>query len=916
MLTTHANEATDLASDAGRRSAPEADSSQPEVAPLGAIDAYARTVGARATPPPPALPPPPPNMSAVGHALASGHGSRALDWLQPDGFTYLQRSAGNRAVAGLVARRNHTGLSTISRTGSAPTVARAVTKTKVVRHKLPVLIGDGTAANPGMSVSEFEAYISRQADWSIEPSVSGADRTRLWAVANLLGEGSHFGTALGELRLRELATASAADLVSIRGYAEGAKGTPANVRITRPDASIARVKELGAAMRDLATFVPAPVLRICFNQTGLESLVDEKLIGELKTYYRDFTPTIENPKEQAPLLVLLRGTIAPFAALKDWVHDLHHLTPDTRLQLVTNVADKSRARPVMLVLMSGLDWNGAFLQKANLESAVKNPKNLALLVQGAKSLADETAKVNKIADDYGQKPVGAAKARLGQVVIAGHGQSTTVEQTTTGAGATGVKDKRVDYGSADLHPTAPGDDSEKLIDAVLSRMDPKDANLVFAGCLVGSHDIPESPDLKNRAKAAKAINDLLKKDPNLRDLVQIRMKALKVKGKVEAANASTTFSAFNLDADGKARLSLVWDPDVGGSKKKYVRTGAEPEGALRAALETWADPSLGPKWTTTQMRKHVADQAATKEWWQSITRTAFKIALPAAGDVDPSVLANLAHRVESWLLAGWNDSASVDRLVHHVKAAEGPVLYPVMLASDRNDPSFPHLPIVVQEAWMHIDATHEAAFMAAIGATPLKRTELAKHLSAGVVDPHLATMLKTVDPLKPTRAQLYLALLIAVERGSGMPAPVQTLLRDAAGGKKTTAFPAALNVVDLLDGTGELVVLRAIGLAPGAPAAKGAPATPDEANVDVDFDKTNETFVAVAPRIVKIGASPKTIYAKPDKTSAITGVLLGGALMIGGVMTAQKSLQIVGTAGGFTVVDLDAKLGFVDGALP
>jgi hypothetical protein len=251
-----------------------------------------------------------------------------------------------------------------------------------------------------------------------------------------------------------------------------------------------------------------------------------------------------------------------------------------------------------------------------------------------------------------------------------------------------------------------------------------------------------------------------------------------------------------------------------------------------------------------------------------------------------------------------------------VTAAEAPKLYPVMLKSDHATPAFPHLPIVIQEAWMAVDPTHEANFLAEIGKTKLKRTELEKHLSAAVVDPHLATMLVAADPAKPARAQLYLALTIAVDRPGAMPKEVNKLLTDAAGGKKTATFPAGLKVPDLLDGASELGVLRSIGLAPGAGGGGGGGgAIPDEANVDIDKDLTNETFVSVGAKQIAIGPAAKDVRAKPDKVSAVIADLTGGRLMIGGVDNGP-SIQVVGTVGAFTAVDVNGTIGFVDGPLP
>ncbi|HEX5965112.1 MAG TPA: DUF4157 domain-containing protein, partial [Pyrinomonadaceae bacterium] len=730
-------------------------------------------------------------------------------------------------------------------------VFRAVKPKPANRLKRIDLIGDGTAAKPGIDLGTFKGYISTQADWFVEPTLTDADRNALWKLVDMFDEGDHISMALGNLKIAELIKATKDELKFIRDYADGANAFVETVRITDPHDKMSRVIELGKAMRELATFVPTPVLRVVINQKGLEALVDENLIQVFKDYYKDFKPTIEAPAEQDALLTLFRGGLAPFTGLTDWVHDLHVFTPGTRTKLAANITNKKREKPVLLILMSGLDWNSAFFQKSALESTVLNAKNLALVIQGPTKLSEAITKVNKVADDYGQIPAKGAKPRIKQVVFAGHGQAASVEMATAGTTATNKDDKYVKYDQENLEPKKPADDSELLIDAVLQRMNPRDARVVFAGCLVGSHDIPETPDLKDPTKAAAEINASLKANPNLRDLVNQRLAALKIKGTVEAANASTTFSAFNIDPrTGKARLFLSWDPDVGGTKKDYVRTGAEPEGALRAALETWADPKLGPAWTTKTMRDFVTANAASKEWWKSLTRTAYELALPAAGDVNPAVLANLQHRVEPWLLAGWASSSNAERLGRAVKAAEADKVYGVMLVSDRKNDA--HLPIVVQQAWMTVDATHEGAFLAAIEATTLKRAELMPLLKDNVIHPKLASLLKTADPKKPSRGQLRLAVLYAIHEGELMHAEVKKLLFGAAGGAKTSSFPAALNIGPLLEGVKELEVLENIGLAPGTAPSPGQASSDVEANVDLDNNKINQTFVAVAPRKIAI----------------------------------------------------------------
>jgi hypothetical protein len=769
---------------------------------------------------------------------------------------------------------------------------------KAERKDHDALLGDGTPLKQGITVDEFHNYITKQADWFLEPSLSEADKDLLWKVADTLHQGDYVNTALGLILLTELGAAiGTPDMPFIMAYAAGADLAAQTIRITAPHNKLTRIIELGKAMTDLKAFVPGLVLRICIDQAHFEKLVDGKLIGDFKDYYTKFKPTIENPKEADPLVALLKEGLAVYITLTDWVHDLHVFTPNTRKRLVKNITDKTRKRPVLLILMSGLDWNGAFLQAENLEKVVLNIKNLALLIQGATDLKGEIAKLDKVADDYGQILKGTPKPILGQVVIAGHGQDDSVEQITPGTNAKTSNDKTVGYDQKDLKFGEADGDSEKLIDEALQRMDPNQARIVFAGCLVGSHNVKAGVITSTKTAAAE-INAAIKANPNLRDKVNARMAVLKIKGRVEAANASTQFNAFTLDASGKAKLGFSGDPDIGGTKDEYVKTGIEPEGALRAALETWADPNFGPDWTTKAMKKHVSKVKSDKNWYVTLTRMAFELALPAVGDVDPQVINDLAHRVSYWLFVGWEEMANVDHLAVTVRGAEAPKLFPAMLASDFK--TSPHLPVVVQEAWMHIDATHEPNFMSVLQATALKRLKLSAFLSKALLGPHLLNLLKFTPPALPTKGQMLLALSMAIKEGASMPVEVKDMLIKAAGGVKTTKFPAALNVKSLLDGASELSILQNIGLAPGSVQTSGPPVLND-ANLDTDNDQKNDILVDVDAHRATL-KFPVVVQSHPNFTpqSKVIAKLAKGDVV-----------NVVGTTNGWTVIDLKTKVGYV-----
>lgn len=790
--------------------------------------------------------------------------------------------------------------------GGTASVQRKVNPVPTSRHGKVALVGDGTPANPGLTVSALEAYVARQADWFSEPSLGQTDRDLVWKILMLLEEGPHMGVALAALHISAVAALPSGDLAKLKKYAACFSSSAATVQISTAAPTMARALQVGQAILDLEAFVPTPVLRVVIPESGLNYLLGPGKLAELRKYYQTFKPTLEAKEEWPHVEALLNETVAKYAALAGWIRDLHIFTRQTRTQLLANIADRSRSRPVLLVLFSASDWNTAFLQATNMQGAVMNPVNLALVVQGMPSIAAATGEVNRVADDYGQRTrrwdwstwsMVYSKGRLGQVVIAGHGSDQSVEMASPGTNPTAQGDNRyVSYDEAPIDSSNPkANGTELLIDTVLSRMDPKDANVVFAGCLVGSHNIPANTNVSNAATAQANLQAAITAHPNLADYVRQRMTALGVTGTVQAANGSTTFDSFNVNAAGRAELSNPGDPDIGGTKLQYVRTGIEPEGALRAAIECYADPAIGPAKVTTEIRTRVAGLAASTDWWECMTRVGFELCLPPApADVDISKLLDISHRIEAWFFGGWDNMINVQRMADNVKPAEATKVFSTMLAT--STATSDHLAVGAREAWLKHDPAQAAPLMAALTASSLTRETFTPLLARGILTPKLATLLPVGAP---TKGQLILALTIAALDGAGMPAPVRTFLRAAAGGKTTSTFPAALGVGPILAPTGELEILEHIGLAPTS-APTGGSSTVD-GNVDANGDNSNETFVPVSPFEAKVTASVLNVRKSASGGSKIIDTVTKGTV-----------LRVMGTTtSGWSLIDHQGKIGFV-----
>ncbi|HEV7557116.1 MAG TPA: SH3 domain-containing protein, partial [Kofleriaceae bacterium] len=512
-----------------------------------------------------------------------------------------------------------------------------------------------------------------------------------------------------------------------------------------------------------------------------------------------------------------------------------------------------------------------------------NSKMLGLIVQGMADPAGAAAEVNRIADDYGQRewtwdpkvswlPV-LGPGRLGQVVIAGHGEATRVEMGSPGTGAWADEtNHRVGYDGNDIDrkdPTKNG--TELLFDTVIKRMDPKDVDIVFAGCLVASHDVPKDTKVgANSAQAQKNLQAAIAAHPNLAEYVKSRIAVASATGKVTAANASATFDSFQVDpVTGKMGIDKPTEPKLGGTKLEYVQQGKEPEGALRAAIECFADPAIGPAKVTTEIRARVTALAASTDWWEVITRVGFELCLPGKGDVDAHKLLDVVSRIGRWFDMLWDNTSDVGAAASNTKPGEAKKVYAGMLSTANAGEA--HIAVGANEAWMKFDASKGTPFMAALTASGFTRDTFKKFLVRSIVDPQLAKLVPTTA--SPSVGQLLLALSIASQAGKSMPLAVRNMLRAAAGGKKTTTFPVALGVPALLAPYPESQILDDIGLGTSAPVvvAKGPPTI--DGNVDANADGKNETYIDVSPHGASVLAADLPVHSKPSTSAPVIATL-------------------------------------------
>ncbi len=816
-----------------------------------------------------------------GRSGGAGPGASARDRARPapvHRLVKLQRSAGNTAVTGMLVMRH------------------PVAGTAVHRHTRADLFDP-----PGTTLSEFVSSLSVQADWFAEPSLTAADRTDLHALLVREQAGPHIQAGVGDVKLTDLRAVAAADWPALEEYGRGRRNAGETVRLIDPAARpLADRIAIGRTMTALQAVIPAATLASCVSEAQLLDVHgNAALIPALTAYFAAYHPNLEMTYEPGPgarplefqnMLDLLRGPgIAPFATLLGRVRDLHRFPPAMLTNLVHNFADTSRRRPVHLILHGSHDAAGAFQQSAGLfADLVADPRNLHLMLEGRDTVADLTAAVPGIAATYGQ-PDGGGTPRIGQVMIAGHGESQSVDVAQN------------DEMNLDPANAKQKKDTEDLLDALMANMDPATARVVYAGCLVGSTPVPAGTP-------GAAIGGHLAGHRNLVGATEQAAAAHGIAaGRTQGARASVALGASSslMDAAGNMAIQYPFDPNAYGNALTYVATGHEPEGLFRAAVELAA--TAGPAVAETQLRTRLATGVtAGHEWFDEIIVAGITVALagvaPGTG-VPAEKLNMLAHMVGPPFLVGNSEDGhgrTVGTLVADVNSQPlAGDLYaqigvqPSFLAP--GNAAFRNGRFIIDQAWLAQGGARAAPLVGWLDGTPTATVGwMGSRLDAGRLAAGAAALFGGPAPATSGRIRLALAWLRQIPG----TAEVRTfllgqVLRPATGPELTPAVTAEL------DGAAPDEVLSALGVIATAPAGGGGPELP-AANAQVRPGHGNEVRVEPHPYVATVIPAALNVRGLPGMHGAPFEVVHAG-----------DTLQVTGFTHDWAAVDRGGRLGFV-----
>ena len=798
----------------------------------------------------------------------------------------LQRSAGNRAVAELVAQRHK------------------VAGTDVHRHTRAELFDP-----PGTSLESFERSIQEQADWFAEPTLTAADREDLHFLLRRTTAGPQVLRGVGDLPLADLRGVPGGAWAALDAFGRGCLPRGGTVRIQNRTAyPLDRRVALGRTLIDLEAVIPAPVLEVTVSEQQLVDVDAAGMVPKIAAYWNQFHPHLQGPytpgagaraQEFQHILDLLTAPgIAPFAPLLGRVRNLHRFSVPTLQRLVTNFADNSRRKRLDMVLHTGHDADSFQADRASVQDLVTGSPNLVLVLEGMGTLDQMTATVQALTLTHGKLGPGFVP-RLGQVMISGHGENRSIQMAGTGAPVVDAQGN-VEFGN----PGAESLDLDKnqaktmrLLQTLTANMDPADAKIVFNGCLVGSNVVPLPTPAGPGAVAAH-----IAANPSLgtvtRDLLAAR--GVRRADAVMAARASTGDAGKMRDAAGNLTLDTTFDPDVYGTALAYVATGTEPTGLMRAAVEVAAtDPVVAER----QLRIRLGRPAA-HGWWGECTLAMVRTALDGVAPgtpVDINRLNSLAHLAEFPFLVMFKRGVQVGHFVSDVNPSPSAGRVYAELAAT---PTFQHPGdidsmagrFVIEQGWLVFGGPREVPLIAYLDATAALTTEtIERHLDTARLTPFSAGLFPAVPPTDG-RLRLALAWLASDPANPDVRRFVDAQVQVPAGGAQLS--PAAKAQLGSLDENSilELLGRRAPVVPPVAPGGVALPG----ANAQVRAGHRNEVLVDPHPYDAGVIPAAANVRTLPG--------LHGKAFT---VVHAGDTVHVAGFTHDWAAVDIKGRLGFI-----
>lgn len=329
------------------------------------------------------------------------------------------------------------------------------------------------------------------------------------------------------------------------------------------------------------------------GQRPLRTLIERGFVDAFVAYVEMFQPMLHalDGHDFTSFMKHASGSLTQYKTAIPHIASPHRLDPQVLPLLAANFQDRSKKRPLVVVVLSALDFDGSLHGNRALIPLLNQPQNLALAIEAGDRRADVLKTLTQLAAEYGEGN------KIQDVVFVGHGGPTGIElagkaQFDDVAGDTYI-DRDPDIrrvGDIRMRQYTESLDfsgyrletqrntrfkTEKFIRELLFLFDarwgaPVTPRIVLDASLTNAHSL--------RSKSS-ALED----HPNLADVIR------EYSGSdldVIAANGRIAPETLQVDASGRPTLRDATDPALTSTNKiDYVRMGMEPEGVLRAVVE-------------------------------------------------------------------------------------------------------------------------------------------------------------------------------------------------------------------------------------------------------------------------------------------------------------------------------------------
>jgi len=764
-------------------------------------------------------------------------------------------------------------------TGLSPQVVRR-------KHKQVAADVKGAGALMLMTLADLHRHAETQLDWANNSTITAIQREQLWTWVHFARESDGILSGCGKFTIADLQLGAAKDdeKDALRAYGGAMTAKAPGVSLDKAAANVTAAINWGDAIAKLNITPGTVVMKRIVNQEAFEKLMGvaggvDKMIDYVKTC----NPVLhaEDGAEVDSIADMISDGIdykAMNKALPE-IRSYHRFEKAALDQLVINKGVKGNAKPFTLILHSALDHNGAFHRDAELTKLIVHPTNFTLMIEGAKTLGAVAGDVEKLAKKYGKG------GKIDQVMIAGHGNSESIEL----AGDVQVKGNKLDttdnalYGGGDV-------DSDKVFDQIIKYMDPKSPNhrVVFNACLTNSNDVPASAVTKSSAASQQEVRKYIRNNPSITTYLKTKKPQLDVRG----ANGSI-YTVELVEASGAITIKDADDPMAMGTKLEYVELGTEAGGVLRAVVESYAH-NKGK--CIKAMKKRLAAPKGNIQHKKTVHILFTIITAAKAGVLKLAAsLVNPAEHVPGLV-------QEAECRVEHVKAPKTPAAHITQIlgymVTNVNWSNMPRVPLVMHQAMLAHRGAAVKDVLTVAGDTKLDCQTAEDYVDFSVTKPYLAAMMAKSGATL-SRGKQLLALL-SVASGNTDPACEKLLktLVKKAGGKRLPATTSALLAGAISEDQilVKLGVKRAVRKAGSKAPVKG----PDpDANVDLDNDGTNETYVEpMSAKATLLGPVPTDVFKTPKAAVTIKTLATPKDVMIVGKHKTLYAIQMAdGTIG-------------------